>query len=387
MVGNMRESLKKMDKPLFISIIILCVIGLVMVFSASSVSAVLQYKVEPYYFFKKQLIVMLIGIFIGLAFLIRFPIKKYIKLKTLIMLSIIGSLLGLFFYGTVTNSARSWYDLGLFSLQPSEFAKSAVIIYMACFFGKNINSTKRFYFLRPIIASALVAGLIFTQPDLGTAAIIGLIVFFMFLVVPFPKKDKDAKIFKRLGAVAIILMVLVMVFGGEFLNKEQASRLTFRKPCTRYSLKTGYQVCNGMIAINSGGLFGVGLGNSTQKYLYLPEGHTDFIFPIIVEELGSLFGVFVIFLYLFMLYRLIKIALKAKDLTGSLIAYGTAIMILLHLVINLGGILALIPLTGVPLPLLSYGGSITLNTLMMLFISLRVSIECKNNTKSEEKVR
>ena len=245
MVGNMRESLKKMDKPLFISIIILCVIGLVMVFSASSVSAVLQYKVEPYYFFKKQLIVMLIGIFIGLAFLIRFPIKKYIKLKTLIMLSIIGSLLGLFFYGTVTNSARSWYDLGLFSLQPSEFAKSAVIIYMACFFGKNINSTKRFYFLRPIIASALVAGLIFTQPDLGTAAIIGLIVFFMFLVVPFPKKDKDAKIFKRLGAVAIILMVLVMVFGGEFLNKEQVKELwliskLYDIPVITYGLKTNF---------------------------------------------------------------------------------------------------------------------------------------------------
>ena len=139
-----------------------------------------------------------------------------------------------------------------------------------------------------------------------------------------------------------------------------------------------------MIAINNGGLFGVGLGNSTQKYMYLPEGHTDFIFPIIVEELGSIVGAVIILLYGFMIFRLIKIARKSKDLTGSLMSYGVAMLILLHVVINLGGILALIPMTGVPLPLLSYGGSITINMVLLLFLALRVSIE--NNRKEIKNV-
>ena len=378
----MRKIFAKMDKPLFFATLLMCAIGLVMVFSASSVSAVLQYKVSTNYFFNKQLLVMLAGFLFGIIFLLRIPIKKYQAWKSILMIGIILGLAGLFFYGTVTNSALSWYKLGFFSLQPSEFAKSVVVIYMACFFGKNVDSDKRFFFLRPIIACAIVAGLIFVQPDLGTAAIIGLLVFIMFLAVPFSKNDKDVKIFKIIGVVSIAVVVGVMIFGGELLNSEQASRLTYKKPCTRYSLKTGYQVCNGMIAINNGGLFGVGLGNSTQKYLYLPEAHTDFIFPIIVEELGSIAGAGVLLLYLFILFRLIRISKYAKDLTGSMIAFGSAITILLHLIVNLGGILALIPLTGVPLPLLSYGGSITLNTLIMLFLSLRVSVEGNRSNKS-----
>ena len=377
----MKNAIRKMDKPLFFATLLLIVIGLVMVFSSSSVVAVLQYRVSTYYFFRKQLFVVLIGLAFGLFFLLNFPIKNYHPFKSIFMLGIIAALAGLFFYGTVTNSAQSWYRIGPVSLQPSEFAKTVVIIYMACYFGKNINNERRFFFLRPIIACGIVAGMIFLQPDLGTAAIIGLLVFAMFMAVPFAKGDRDVRIFKILGTAAIGLVVIVMFFGGELLNSEQASRLTYRAPCERYQMKTGYQVCNGMIAINNGGLFGVGLGNSTQKYMYLPEAHTDFIFPIIVEELGSIFASFVILLYAFILYRLLCIARRAKDLTSSLISYGTAVLILLHVLINLGGILALIPLTGVPLPLLSYGGSITLNTIILIFISLRVSIE--NNTKRD----
>ncbi len=385
MVETMKKLFKDMDKPLLIVTVILCVIGLVMVFSASSISAVLQYKVSTYYFFKKQLIVMLIGFAFGFIFLLRIPTSKYHYLKSLMMIGILVLLGGLILYGTVTNGSRSWYRFGPISLQPSEFAKTVVIIYMACYFGKNINCTKRFFFLRPIIACALVVGLIFLQPDLGTAVIIALCVFGMFLAVPFSKDDKDVKIFKIIGIVLVACAALLMVFGGDLLAKsslgqkvltgEQLSRLTYRAPCSRYKEKTGYQVCNGMIAINSGGLFGVGLGNSTQKYLYLPEAHTDFIFPIIVEELGSIVGALIIVLYLYMLYRILKIAKKARDLTGSLIAYGAFLTILLHLIINFGGILAIIPLTGVPVPLLSYGGSVTLNTLIMIFLTLRVSVE------------
>lgn len=377
----MGKLFKKMDKPLFFVTLILCVIGLVMVFSASSVAAVLQYKVSTYYFFRKQLIVMIAGFAVGILIL-NFPTSKYQYLKSIMMLGLIAALGGLIAYGAVTNGSRSWYRIGPFSLQPSEFAKTIAVIYIACYFGKNINCERRFFFLRPIIACVIVAGLIFLQPDLGTAAIIGLVVFLMFMAVPFSKKDKDVKFFKVLGVGFVLAVIGVMIFGGELLNSEQASRLTYKAPCTRYEAKTGYQVCNGMIAINNGGLFGVGLGNSTQKYLYLPEAHTDFIFPIIVEELGSLVGAGIILLYVYMLYRILKIAKRARDLTGSLIAYGTFLTILLHLIVNFGGILALIPLTGVPVPLLSYGGSNILNILTMIFLTLRVSVEA--NAKREK---
>lgn len=382
----MKMVFKRMDKPLFFVILILCILGLVMVFSSSSVAAVLQYKVSTYHFFKKQLIVMLAGIIFGIFFILRFPIRKYQYLSSFMVIAIIIALGGLFAYGRVTNNAISWYRLGFFSLQPSEFAKSIVIVYMACYFGKNINCERRFFFLRPIIVCAIIAGLIFLQPDLGTAAIMGLTVFLMFMAVPFSKKDKDVKSFKIFGICSILLVVALMIFGGELLNNEQASRLTYKEPCTRYQEKTGYQVCNGMIAMNNGGLFGVGLGNSTQKYLYLPEAHTDFIFPIIVEELGSIVGAIIILLYIYMFYRILKIAKSAKDLTGSLIAYGTFLVILLHLLVNFGGILALIPLTGVPVPLLSYGGSITLNTIGMLFLTLRVSVEANQTKKIQNKI-
>ncbi len=377
----MKNLFKRMDIPLLVCTIIICIVGLVMVFSASNISSVLQYKVSSYYFFKKQAIVMAAAFIAGFLFLIRIPISKYQHLKSIMMLGIIALLGGLFAYGTVTNSVLSWYNLGLFKLQPSEFAKSVVIVYLACYFGKNINCDRRFFFIRPIIACAIVAGLIFIQPDLGTAAIIGLVVFFMFMGVPFSKNDRDVKICKILGTAMILVVMGVMVFGGELLNKEQASRLVYKEPCTRYLEKTGYQVCNGMIAMNNGGLFGVGLGNSTQKYLYLPEAHTDFIFPIIVEELGSLVSTCIIIVYIYMLFRILRIAKRAKDLTGSLIAYGTFLTILLHLIVNFGGILALIPLTGVPVPLLSYGGSITINTIGMIFLTLRVSIESNQNKK------
>ncbi len=371
----MKSSIKKIDKPLFISMIILSILGLVMVFSSSSISAILQYGVSSSYFFKKQLIVMAVGYLVGLLIILRIPVKNYNKWKSLLMIGIIFALIGLLLYSKVTNGAQSWYRLGFFSLQPSEFAKAIIIIYLAEFFDRHLSNNQRFFFLRPIIACGAVVFLIFLQPDLGTAAILGLLIFIMFMVVPFSKDDKDVKIFKIIGTIALSIVVLVMIFGGELLNSEQASRLTYKKPCTRYTLKTGYQVCNGMIAINNGGLFGVGLGNSTQKYLYLPEAHTDFIFPIIVEELGSIVGAGVLLLYLFIAFRLVVIARRAKSLAGSMIAFGTAVLLILHLIINIGGLLALIPLTGVPLPLLSYGGSSTLTIIGLLFISLRVSME------------
>ena len=377
----MKKTFKRMDKPLFFSTVVLCVIGLIMIFSSSSVSAVLRYSTSTYHFFAKQLVFLLFGFAVGIFFILRHPIKKYKKFSIVYFLGVMISLIALFSYGSIINSANSWFALGPITIQPSEFAKSAIILYVAFFFDANIASKERFFYLRPLIACFVIVGLIFIQPDLGTAAIVGLLIYMVFMSLPLSKKDKDIKMFKIAGTSLIGLVVLVMIFGGGFLNSEQASRLTYKNPCSRYIEKTGYQVCNGMIAMNNGGLFGVGLGRSSQKRMYLPDDHTDFIFPIIVEELGAVVGVAIILLYVFIMFRLLRISKNATTLAGSVISFGTASVIMLHLLINFGGILALIPMTGVPVPLLSYGGSVTLNILFLIFLSLRVSVE---TSKSKE---
>lgn len=373
----MKESFKKMDKLLFLLMIIYTILGLVMIFSASSITAVLYNKVEESYFFKKQLIVAAACWIIGLTFLIRFPTSKYKKLAPLGMIGIIALLFFLIPYGTITNSARSWFSLGFFNLQPSEFVKSIMIVFLAVYYDRLIKKKnyKITSILFPYILVLLACGLIVFQPDLGTALIVVGIAGLIFLALPI--KTKDFKKMKLIAVITAVIALLILFIYG--LNGEQAGRLTFKAPCTRYTEKTGYQVCNGFIAISNGGLFGVGLGNSTQKYLYLPEAHTDFIFPIVVEELGALVGILIIFGFILILIRLLKIAKSSTTVRGSIIAYGTFCYILLHLIVNFMGILALIPLTGVPVPFLSYGGSFCINLLFLLFVCERVQIETNQN--------
>ena len=372
----MKNITKKIDMPLLIVTMILVILGLVMIFSASSISSVLQYNVSEYYFFIRQLIFIIVGL-VGGMILLKIPLKKYKYIYKTLMILIIIALAGLFVWGSITNNAQSWYKFGPISIQPSEFAKTIIVLYLALYYGTHKYQKREYDFVYPFILCGIPVVLILAQPDLGTAAIIGFTMFFIFMSLPFGK-NHTYKMLKIVATCGIIVVACVLLFGGKFLTKEQASRLTFQDPCTRYTEKTGYQVCNGMIAMNNGGLFGVGLGNSTQKYLYLPESHTDFIFPIIVEELGAISGVVIILLYMILLYRLLCIAKNASNIVGSIIAYGTFLLILTHIFINFLGILALIPLTGVPVPFLSYGGSFTLNLIILIFLCERVAIESKD---------
>jgi len=373
-----------MDKPLLILTILYSILGLVMILSASSISAVLRYGVPSSYFFIRQFIFVGVAMIIGFGFVIRFPTSKYKYVTPFLVIGMIAALAGLFIYGKISNGAQSWYRLGFFSFQPSEFAKSVIIIYMAVFYSKSLKKKKPLYYnLIPVAVAILFFILVAMQPDLGGAIIIAGISFFLFNIVPIDKQGK-MKLIKVVGIGAILVGVLLLYNGTEFLNAMQMSRLEFKNPCSRYSENTGYQVCNGFIAIHNGGLFGLGLGNSTQKYLYLPEAHTDFIFPILVEELGLIFGILVIIGYGIMLYRILKIAKKANNPRGSILAYGTFLLILFHLLVNFMGILALIPLTGVPVPFLSYGGSFTLNVLIMTFVVQRVAIETKTIETQKE---
>ncbi len=375
----MRRILAKIDKPLLIVTIILSCIGLLMVFSSSSIAAILRYNKPSTYFFTRQLI-FFITAYIGSLFILCIPTKWYKGISWFLIFGIMGVLIMLLLYGSITNHVQSWFYIpktGI-ALQPSEFAKSFLIIFMAAFYNHLIRKKVEnvYFYLFPLTIALILGILIMMQPDFGSAAILLAIAFCIFISVPMAKTNLP-KIMMILG-IALVLGVGILLYSGtEILNSTQMSRFQFQNPCQRYKEETGYQVCNGYIAINNGGLFGVGIGKSTQKYLYLPESHTDFIYAILVEELGLLAGIGVLILYCILLYRLLKIAKDAYNLRNSILAYGTFWYFLFHIIVNLCGMLSIIPLTGVPLPLLSYGGSSTLNFIAMLFISQRVAYENK----------
>ncbi len=373
----MKKLLSKIDIPLFLMMVLYSILGLVMILSASSVSAVLRYNVSSYYFFIRQIIFIVFSFLVGIYIVLNIKTSRYKLFVPVLAVGILAALVGLFFHGMITNNAQSWYDLGFFNLQPAEFSKSVLILYMAVFYGRSVKKKNNnlYYNLIPLAIAGTIFVLVAMQPDLGGALIIGGIAFLTFLTVPFDKKNQ-LKLFKVL-CIGIILLGIGLVYSGaNILNSRQLSRLQFKNPCSRYKEETGYQVCNGFIAIHNGGLFGVGLGNSTQKYLYLPEAHTDFIFPILVEELGAIVGILVLLGYLYILYRILKIAKGAKgNVRNMILCYGTFSFILLHLLVNLMGVLALIPLTGVPIPFLTYGGSFTINLILMLFVVQRVAYE------------
>ena len=207
----------------------------------------------------------------------------------------------------------------------------------------------------------------------------------MFFSLPMSKKYR-LKYKTIIGTIAILTIFIFVITKGSFLKDYQLERFNFLNPCDRYQEDSGYQLCNSFIAFTNGGLTGQGIGNSTQKYLYLPESYTDFIFPIIVEEWGLFMGIAIIILYLFVLYRLYAIARRANTLENSLLAYGICIYFFLHIAINLIGVMGIGPLTGVPLPFLSYGGSYAISSLIALGLAQRVCIE-ENNNKSKKKTK
>ena len=326
---------------------------------------------------------MLVGL---VAFLIAiyFPTKFFKKISPFLMAVLILSLLGLFALGAVYNSSQSWYDLEIITIQPSEIGKIIIILYLAYYYHKNKDDLdNQWTLLKPIIISLIVIVCVAMQPDLGTAAVIFGIVLLIFYALPLKKETKGPinKIF--LGGIVLVILTLILT-GGSFLRDYQLKRFQFMNPCERYEDKTGYQLCNSIIALKNGGLTGKGIGESTQKYLYLPESHTDFIFPIIVEEWGLIVGLLIIFAYLFLLFRIISIAKKATNLGNAIIAYGVFAYILFHIAINLIGVLNIGPLTGVPLPFLSYGGSYTITLLFSMGLVQRVHYETYKQTKNKQ---
>lgn len=374
----MKKIVSKIHYPLLLLMIIYAIFGMLMIFSASSASAVLRYKVTTNYFVLRQFLFVIVSFAIGVALLF-LPTEKYRYLSRIAMLLMTIALGSLFVVGVIAGGAKSWFDLGFFNLQPAEFLKTIMIVYLAVYFNRisNKKNLKLIHMLFPMLLVALDVLLVIKQPDFGSAFIIFLIAAGIFISLPFGKKYKRQIYLLGCGSAVLAVFVLFLMNKNIFQTYQVKRILNFAKPCQRYTEDTGYQVCNGYIAIHNGGLFGVGLGNSTQKYLYLPEAHTDFIFPIICEELGILVGILVVFGYFIMLFIILKIAKSADNIRNSILAYGVFLYLLAHILVNLLGVLGLIPLTGVPLPFLSYGGSYNLNLIICLFIVQRVNIENK----------
>lgn len=374
----MKKTLSKLDKPLLIITFIFFVFGLIMILSASSMESYMRYNYSPYHYFIRQALFLVIGM-IAFFFCIIFPTKNYKKLKLdIIIISIIMlSLIGLPFIGHAAKNAVSWYKIGPITIQPSEFAKVGIILYLSIYYERNKDKLdNQWNIIKPIIVALIIVGLVMIQPDMGTAVIIGLITIIMFYGVPIDKKNRS--IFNKIFIGGILLVVLVLITtGASFLKDYQLDRFKFTLPCERYQEKTGYQLCNSFIAFKNGGLNGQGLGSSTQKYLYLPESYTDFIFPIVVEEWGLVVGIIIICAYAFVLFRIIQIARRASNLRGSLLCYGVFTYLLTHIIVNLFGVMGLMPLTGVPLPFLSYGGSYTICLMIAMGLVQRVAIESK----------
>ncbi|MDD5835988.1 MAG: FtsW/RodA/SpoVE family cell cycle protein [bacterium] len=383
----MKKKIAKMNGWLLFLTILYSVLGCIMIYSASSVLTVLKQGLPSNYYFIRQVIILVVS-FIGSLIVTKIPIKSYRKISLLLMAALGASLIGLLAAGQITHGTKGWYDLGFFSLQPAEFAKSIIIIYLACSYEKIIKrkETNFIVYLLPFFLTLVICLLILKQPDLGSAIIVGGIAFLMFLAVPMTKKIR-VKCNKVILGIGIIGVIGCIAFKDKIFTDYQISRFSFTAPCTseKRTQRQGYQVCNGYIAIKNGGLFGLGFGNSIQKNLYLPEAHTDFIFPIIVEELGMITGILIICGYVVMIYQIIKIAAGAPSITMSLICYGTASYLTLHILTNLMGVLGLMPLTGVPLPFFSYGGSFALNAIVMISIVQKIAIESKN-TKLRQRI-
>lgn len=376
----MIRRLKYIDKSLLIVTVMLLIFGTIMVFSASNIIAYISREVAPYYYFKKQVQFIVLGFFLSIFMLIFLRIKQIAKMSYLFLFLITVALIYLLISGNVeaTNSAKSWFNLGFVKFQPSEFAKIFTIFSLAYYYDLHKNGLNKIgTLLLPIFITGFIGLLIFLEPDLGTAIIYFGIVGFIFLSQPMPKKYK----FIIYGLIILVVFLLsILISTGQIkhiLTDRQMGRITeFKNPCSKI-LSTGNQVCNSYIAINNGNLTGVGLGNSTQKYLYLPEPYTDFIFAVLVEEFGLLGGIFLIFLYIFILYRILAIGRFSSTNLGTIICYGTALYIALHIFVNLIGIMGIAPMTGVTLPFISYGGSFTLCLILLLAAVQLVAIENK----------
>ncbi|WP_112180729.1 MULTISPECIES: putative lipid II flippase FtsW [Paraliobacillus] len=355
----MKQKWKMFDFTLAFTPLILAIFGIIMIYSSSMVIAVMDGK-APSYYMLKQLQWFIIGLvfFIFCSF---FNYRHYQKVMKFIIIGLILMLVVVLFEDPV-KGARSWLYIGPFSVQPAEFVKLGLIMYLASVYAKKQSYLNNFTagVLPPLVMTGILLGLIFFQPDIGTAAII----FLIACSVIFSAGIK----LRHLSLLFVFGAVFIVFVGSDMLTTERLSRFTGAYQPFTNPEDGGYQLIQSYIAIGTGGLDGLGLGQSVQKLGYLTEGYNDFIMAVIAEELGFIGVIIVIGLLAIIVLRGLFIAKICQDSFGSLLAIGISSMVGIQAFINLGAISGLLPITGVTLPFVSYGGS----SLLVLMISMGI---------------
>lgn len=363
-----KEKTKNLDFSIFIVTLVLVCFGLVMVFSASYYYAKQQFD-DSEYFFTKQVI----GALVGLAGLILFTFFDYRRLKKFYIAGIVISavLLSVVLVpgvGRTLNGSSRWLVVAGFSVQPSEIAKFALVLFVAAFISKKPQRIKSFFrgVLPVLLVAGLFCGLILKQPNFSMVLTIAGLAFVMLII-----GGMRARHGMLLGSAGVAGAVALTVIEPYRLRR----LLVFIDPWADPS-DAGYQLIQSLYAIGSGGLFGNGLGHSRQKYLFLPYRESDFIFAIIVEELGFVGAVVVVGLFFFLIYRGIRVALSCPDMFGSLLAAGMSSLLAIQVLINICVVTGSIPPTGISLPFFSAGSSSLVICMSAMGVLLNISRSC-----------
>ena len=355
----------KFDKALFFTVIILSLFGLLMIYSSSNIWAEYKFN-DSFHYLKYQTVFFIFGLIIMIfVSKINYPIYYKYSNKILLVSLILLILVLIPGIGSIRNGSRSWFGIGQLGIQPSEAAKISLIIFTSKYLSLNEKYINNF--LKGVIPILLIVGIFFflimLQPDLGTGLILVLSIISILFIAGVSMK------FFITGGFLGILCVIVLIIIAPY----RMDRITSFINPWKDSLGTGFQMIQSLYAIGPGGLLGLGLGNSIQKHFYLPEPQTDFIFSIISEEFGVMGAIIVVGLFSILLYRGIKISLNTKDSFSKYLSFGILFQIIFQAIMNLSVVVGLIPVTGVTLPFLSYGGSSLLVSMGSIGIILNIS--------------
>ncbi|QOR36219.1 putative lipid II flippase FtsW [Clostridium sp. 'deep sea'] len=361
----MKQSKQTPDKTIIIITMVLVIFGVIMVYSSSSFFADITYG-DQFHFFKRQLVWAILG-FVAMNITMRIKYWKYKELVPLIATVCFATLILVLIpgIGIDVKGSRRWINLGVTRMQPSELAKICLVILLAWLLerkGKKIVDFKKGV-LPALVIIGLICGLILIEPDLGTAAVIGFTGVGMLFIAGL----KWSHLFGLF--IAGVMGIGVAIIAAPYRMRRF---ITFLNPWEDPS-GAGYQIIQALYALGPGGLIGLGLGNSRQKLLFLPERHTDFIFSIIGEELGFLATSLVVIAFIILAIRGFRIAMRAPDTFGMLLASGITLMIVIQATLNIMVVTALIPVTGMTLPLISSGGASLFITMASLGILLNIS--------------
>ena len=353
------------DRPLLIAVIFLVVIGVMAIFSASAPKCI-EMGLNPARFLVQQIFGIIVGV-VGLRFLSNFHYKKLIKYTLPIAWTVVGMLILVKVAGVTVNGAQRWINIGPMSLQPSEFAKPAVVLLLSAVFTKDTNLLDNDKIVTAFLPIMIKVGLIFIQPNLS------MVLLLMATSVAIYLCAGGSTQLILWGGCSVIPLLLLKGLKGY-----QTSRIQTWLHPEADPLGAGYNIIQSLVAFASGGLYGVGYGSSKQKLAWLPEAHTDFIFAVIGEEQGFIGCLLIICLFWTILQRGFVIAVKCQDMYGKLLALGLTFSICFQGFLNMWVASSFVPATGVPMPFISYGGSSIMVSLWMIGILLNIS---KDNVK------